>query len=93
MPFQTHKTLIYLQNTLRYFWWHPRAFLPFIDSNATDSFKAHNGRNVLRAWNDMAGGGGVINDNIFIFRVNYPVNRYYAKQCNLLIHWLFMVTK
>ncbi len=39
MLFQTHKTSVYLRNTLRYIWWNPRAFWPSINSSATDTFK------------------------------------------------------
>ncbi len=31
------------RSMLRYFWWNPRAFLPSIDSNTTDTFKAQKG--------------------------------------------------
>ncbi len=30
-----------LTTPLRYFWWNPRDFWPSIDSNTTDTFKAH----------------------------------------------------
>ncbi len=36
MLFQTRKTL-------RYFWWNPRDFWPWIDNKATDTFKAQKG--------------------------------------------------
>ncbi len=41
MSIQTPKTFVHLwEHKLRYFWWNPRAFWPFIDSKGPTTIKA-----------------------------------------------------